>query len=95
MFTKKNIFKFLFFYLSSCLILIVLSEIAETKFFQIFTIEEIGNPDLEWNDLHYKSVNPYRNSHYTREKSVILINSGIAKSEREIKRKPLVAPKTI
>ena len=76
MFTKKNIFKFLFFYLSSCLILIVLSEIAETKFFQIFTIEEIGNPDLEWNDLHYKSVNPYRNSHYTREKSVILINSG-------------------
>ena len=76
MFTKKNIFKFLFFYLSSWVILIILSEIAETKFFQIFTIEEIGNPDLEWNDLHYKSVNPYRNSHYTREKSVILINSG-------------------
>ncbi len=29
------------------------------------------------------------------KKLVILINSGIAKSEREIKRKPLVAPKTI
>jgi CHASE2 domain-containing sensor protein len=76
MFTKKNIFKFLFFYLLSSLILILLTQIAETKFFQIFTIEEIGNPDLEWNDLHYKSVNPYKNSHYTREKSVILINSG-------------------
>ena len=56
MFTKKNIFKFLFFYLLSWLILIIVSEIAETKFFQLFTIEEIGNPDLEWNDLHYKSI---------------------------------------
>jgi CHASE2 domain-containing sensor protein len=76
MFTKKNIFKFLFFYLLSSLILILLTQIAETKFFQIFTIEEIGNPDLEWNDLHYKSVNVYQNKHYTREKSVVLINSG-------------------
>ena len=76
MFTKKNIFKFLFFYLLSWLILIIVSEIAETKFFQLFTIEEIGNPDLEWNDLHYKSVDVYNNSHYTKEKSVVLINSG-------------------
>ncbi len=76
MFTKKNIFKFLFFYLFSTLILLVLNRIAETKIFQLFTIEQIGNPDLEWNDLHYKSVNPITNVHYTREKSVVLINSG-------------------
>ena len=56
--------------------LLVLNRIAETKFFQLFTIEQIGNPDLEWNDLHYKSVNPLTNVHYTREKSVVLINSG-------------------
>ena len=76
MFTKKNIFKILFFYLFSSLILILLSQISEIKFFQIFTIEQIGNPDLEWNDLHYKTVNVYNNKHYTREKSVVLINSG-------------------
>jgi hypothetical protein len=76
MFTKKNIFKILFFYLFSSLILILLSQISEIKFFQIFTIEQIGNPDLEWNDLHYKSVNVYKNKHYTREKSVVLINTG-------------------
>ena len=76
MFTKKNIFKFLFFYLFSTFMLLVLNRIAETKFFQLFTIEQIGNPDLEWNDLHYKSVNPLTNVHYTREKSVVLINSG-------------------
>ena len=76
MITKKNVFKFLFFYLISTFLLLVLNRIAETKLFQLFTIEQIGNPDLEWNDLHYKSVNPSTNVHYTREKSVVLINTG-------------------
>ena len=76
MLTKKNIIKFIYFYLSSKIIIYLLSFIADVNFLQIFKIEDIGNPDLEWNDLHYKTVDTQNNSHYTREKSVVLINSG-------------------
>lgn len=76
MLIKKNIIKFIYFYLSSKIILYLLSFITDINFLQIFKIEDIGNPDLEWNDLHYKTVDTQNNSHYTREKSVVLINSG-------------------
>jgi CHASE2 domain-containing sensor protein len=73
---KQNAFKFLFFYLSSKAIIVILSILILTNVFQIFEIEEIGNPDIEWNDLHYKSVNFSDDPHYLKEKNVVLINSG-------------------
>ena len=78
MFKKKNIIKFLFFYLVSKLILLLLIPIASSNFFQIFNLEESGNPDLVFNDLYFRARNKdcLSNPHYTRQKSVVLINSG-------------------
>lgn len=78
MFKKKNIIKFLFFYLSSKLILLLLIPIAASNFFQIFNLEESGNPDLVFNDLYFRAKNKdcLTNPHYRRPKSVVLINSG-------------------
>jgi CHASE2 domain-containing sensor protein len=78
MFTKPKIFKFLFFYLSSKIILLLLLPFAWTNFFQIFNLENSANPDLVFNDLYFRAQykNCLDNPHYTREKSVVLINSG-------------------
>lgn len=78
MFKKKNIIKFLFFYLGSKLILMLLIPVAASNFFQIFSLEESGNPDLVFNDLYFRAKNKdcLSNKHYTREKSVVLINTG-------------------
>jgi hypothetical protein len=78
MLKKKNIIKFLFFYLGSKIILLFLLPIASSSFFQIFNLENSGNPDLIFNDLYFRARNKdcFYNPHYTREKSVVLINSG-------------------
>lgn len=78
MFKKKNVLKFLFFYLASKLILLLLIPIAASNIFQIFNLEESGNPDLVFNDLYFRARNKdcLTNPHYTRQKSVVLINTG-------------------
>jgi hypothetical protein len=78
MFKKKNIIKFLFFYLSIKLLLLIVGFFISSNFFQIFNIENSGNPDLVFNDLHFKAQykDCQNNPHYTRKKSVVLINSG-------------------
>jgi hypothetical protein len=78
MFKKKNIIKFLFFYLGSKLILLLLIPVVSSNFFQIFNLEESGNPDMVFNDLFFRARNKdcLSNPHYKRPKSVILINSG-------------------
>jgi hypothetical protein len=78
MFKKKNIIKFLFFYIASKFILLLLIPIASSNIFQIFNLENSGNPDLVFNDLYFRARNKdcLSNEHYKRPKSVVLINSG-------------------
>ena len=78
---KKQIFKFLFFFLCSKLIILLLVLITKSNIFQIFQIENLGNSDLEWNDLHYKRADIKNDPHYTRQKSVVLINTGTLNSD--------------
>ncbi len=60
---------------------IIFSVIFSLNIFQIFSIEQLGGIDLEFNDLHYKTVNIEENPHYNREKSVVLINTATLKTD--------------
>jgi hypothetical protein len=57
--------------------------LINTQFMRLFKIQELVSNDLSFNDLYYRIQfkNIYDKTHFTREKSVVLINTGSLSNE--------------
>jgi hypothetical protein len=75
---KENILQLVVYFLILKLVYLGFDYLINTQFMRLFKIQELVSNDLSFNDLYYRIQfkNIYDKTHFTREKSVVLINTG-------------------